>query len=300
MARRRSALLLFPVLLGAALVAGCHTSPKAPPHAFSSGEAAGRPLGHRLRNGPEHDAALERTGNPYVLELAADDPGGVLLYYGARHSRDRDDPQVADIIEHWQAFGPTVALCEGRQSRHWYGFLVEPFAGLPEPTLVHKLARADDVPLVSLEPEYADEVRTLLRRFEPDEVALYFVLRGYTSEAGGVADEGLALDVIAERLDVDGLRDTLPDLATVDAVWSRVAPPDAGDWRTRTSEPRDGRLAEISDASRTARGEHMARALLDLVDQGERVFAVVGSGHVIRQEWALRDALGAEPAWDQP
>jgi ligand-binding sensor domain-containing protein len=44
----------------------------------------------------------------------------------------------------------------------------------------------------------------------------------------------------------------------------------------------------------------MARLLIDLAQKGERVFAVVGSGHVIRQEWNLRDAFGYEPAWDQP
>ena len=43
----------------------------------------------------------------------------------------------------------------------------------------------------------------------------------------------------------------------------------------------------------------MTRVLLALVAEGERVFAVVGSGHVIRQEWPLRAALGAGPAWDQ-
>jgi hypothetical protein len=44
----------------------------------------------------------------------------------------------------------------------------------------------------------------------------------------------------------------------------------------------------------------MARILIDLVERGERVFAVVGSGHVIRQEWNLRAVFDQEPAWDQP
>ena len=44
----------------------------------------------------------------------------------------------------------------------------------------------------------------------------------------------------------------------------------------------------------------MVRILVDLVGQGERVFAVVGSGHVIRQEWNLRHLFSLEPAWDQP
>lgn len=293
-------LVLIVALLGVATLftAGCHVSPKAPDHVYSSETAAHFPLTHRLRNGAEHDAALSRTGNPYVLE-AVTPQGGALLYYGARHSRDGGDPQIADIIERWEIFEPTVALCEGRQSRHVYGFLVEPFAGLPENTLVHKLARRDDVPLVSLEPAYADEVTVLMDRFTADQVALYFFLRVYCSEAGGQADEDLARDLLAKRTDVDGLRDSLRTLAEVDALWARDFP-DEPDWRVLTTEPRHSWLGDVSDASRTARGEHMARVLLDLVGQGERVFAVVGSGHVIRQEWALRAALGLDPAWDQP
>ncbi len=295
---RRHVALTVAVVLGVLFASGCHTSPKAPPHVFSSAAAASRALPHRFRDGPEHDAALARTGNPYVLEADPAD-AGALLYYGAYHGQHADDPQLDDIRERWDAYRPTVALCEGRQGRHWWGFLVTPFAGMPEPTFVHVLADRDDVRLVSLEPEYADEVRVLLERFAPDEVALYFFLRVYTTEAGGRADEVLARDLLAKRTDVDGLRDALPDLAAADATWARLAP-DAGDWRTATREPRVGRLAELSDASRTARGVHMARVLLDLLAQGERVFAVVGSGHVIRQEWALRAALGLAPAWDQP
>lgn len=287
------------LLAAAALInAGCHVSPRAPVHVFSDTAAARLPLPHRLRNGPEHDAALARTGNPYVLETVTAD-GGALLYYGARHSRDGDDPQVADIIERWDAFGPTVALCEGRQSRHVYGFLVEPFAGLPENTLVHKLARRDGVPLVSLEPAYADEVAVLLDRYTPDQVALYFFLRVYGSEAGGDPDEDLARDLLAKRTDVEGLRGSLASLEEVDALWAEEFP-DEPDWRLLSTEPRDSWLEDVSGASRLVRGEHMARVLLDLVRAGERVFAVVGSGHVIRQEWALRAELGMEPAWDQP
>jgi hypothetical protein len=295
----RAPLLLTTLFaLVALLFAGCHVSPKAPAHDFSDVGAATRPLLHRLRNGAEHDAAMERNGRPYLLAAeTADD--GALLYYGARHSRDADDPQLEDLRRHWDSFAPTVALCEGRQNRHFYGFLVEPFAGLPEPTLVHKLARADDVRLVSLEPEYADEVAVLLRRFPAEKVALYFFLRVYLSEADGEADEDLARHLLAKRTDVDGLRDALPDLNAVDTVWRRDYP-DEPDWRVATAEPPAGWLAEVSDASRTARGEHMVRVLLDLLENGERVFAVVGSGHVIRQEWALRAALGLPPAFDQP
>lgn len=254
-------------------------------------------LPYRLRNGAEHDAARARNGgNPYIL--AIDIPnGGALLYYGASHTTDPSDPQITDITERWRAFEPTVALYEGRRRSFFYGSLIEPFAGLPEPALVHKLARRDEVPLYSLEPAYADEVAQLVQEFSAEQVALYFFLRVYISEAGGVSKESLAKDLLRKRTNVDGLRGSLVTLDDVDRLWQRDFS-GQGDWRGLQGEP--GYLAEISDSSRRIRGEHMARILIDLVRQGERVFAVVGSGHVIRQEWNLRAVFDQEPAWDQP
>lgn len=263
---------------------------------YPAGDVAHIELPYRLRNVAEHDAARSRTGTPYILEIHTPD-AGALLYYGASHATDPAHPQIADITARWDAFQPTVALYEGRRRGFFYGSLIEPFAGLPEPALVHKLARRDDVPLYSLEPDYADEVAELLGEFSAEQVALYFFLRVYTSESRGVAKEGLALDLLQKRTDVDGLRGSLVTLGDVDRVWQRDFP-EEGDWRVLQGEP--GYLDTISQSSRRIRGEHMARILIDLVQKGERVLAVVGSGHVIRQEWNLRAVFNQEPAWDQP
>jgi hypothetical protein len=252
-----------------------------------------------LRNGPEHDAAKTRNGGePYILEVSAPG-GGAILYYGASHTTDRRHPQVADIAERWRSFQPTVAFYEGRARAYFYGALIEPFAGMPEPALVHKLARRDGVTLYSLEPPYEDEVAGLLVGFTADAVAIYFFLRVYVSEAGGSADEGLAADLLASRTDVDGLRGTLPTIAHLDYVWRRDFP-SLPDWRTLTAEPDVEPFVSLTRESQRIRGEHMIRALAELAMNGERVFAVVGSGHVIRQEWNLRALFGMEPAWDQP
>lgn len=282
-------------LVGLAAYTRLHWSPAGSVYAAS--EVAGVELPHRLRDGSEHDEARRRNGGePYILRFDTRDAGS-LLYYGASHTRDRKHPQIVDIRARWRDFEPTVALYEGRSRGYFYGALIEPFAGLPEPALVHKLARRDGIPLYTLEPAYSDEVAALLRTFSREQVALYFVLRVYASETAGVADEARAVDLLGKRTDVDGLRGSLNTLADLDRVWRRDFPGE-DDWRVQRGEP--GYLAEIGDASRRVRGEHMARTLVDLVRRGERVFAVVGSGHVIRQEWNLRALLGQPPAWDQP
>jgi hypothetical protein len=291
---KRLTLLLFLALLALGAHAWSVWSPGAPTFALSA-ERRAAPLPVRFRDGAEHDLVRAANPGPYVLELARGN--GALLYYGAHHDDDPASPQLADIRARWAAFRPTVALCEGRSRGYLLGPLFPRFLGMPESALVHELARAGEVPLVSLEPDYAAEVALLRERFAPTDVALFFTLRVYWSESGGETDDALAEDLRAKRTDVDGLREALPDLAAMDAAWSALDT--TGDWRSWT-EDMPGVLHEIDLASREVRGQHMARVLLELVERGERVLAVVGSGHVIRQEWALRAALGAEPAPDQP
>lgn len=238
----------------------------------------------RFRTWAEHDAIIERTWpKPYVLER------GNLLFYGAHHTSDRHDPQLKDIEARWNAFRPTVALNEGRRR----GYLLGPFAKIGpkgESQLVHELSLRDGVPLYTLEPPYEAEVSALLKRWTPEQVALYFTLRVYWGESGGKADDGLAEHLRKKRTAVDGLRGALPDVAAIDRVWNREMPGQP-DWRTMREEPRGSRLAAIADDSRRVRGEYMARTLLDLANRGERVFAVAGSGHVIRLELILREGL---------
>lgn len=252
-------------------------------------------LPHRLRTAAEHDAIMGPIWpKPYVLELPR------LVFYGAHHTSDRSDPQFVDIERRWSALEPTVALCEGRSRGMFIGPIFTRLAGKSEVQLVHELARRDGVRLLSLEPRYDDEVAALLKRWSPEQVALYFTMRVYWSEAGGRADEDLALDLLRKRTNADGLRGSIDTIADLDRVWQRETRGTQGDWRSRANEPDTGYWPEITTDSRRIRGEHMARTLLDLHRKGERVFAVVGSGHVVRLEWILRAALGAPPAKDQP
>ncbi|MGK2859792.1 MAG: hypothetical protein ACSLFQ_21555 [Thermoanaerobaculia bacterium] len=290
-----STALCLTLLLAVAMAYASWSSGAAPYRLDAA--ALARPLPCRFRDGDEHDARRVAVPGPYLLEIA--NGRGSLLYYGAHHSSDPASPQVADIEARWKEFRPTIALCEGRSRGYLTGRLGRLLQGLPESALVHELARRDNVPLVSLEPVYEDEVAMLLRRWSPEEVALYFTMRVYWSEAGGKADEPLAEDLLRKRTAVRGLEGTMAAAADIDRVWAKSLGAH-GDWRTRTSMPEGTFLEEIDLASRVVRGEHMTRVLVELVGKGERVLAVVGSGHVIRQEWALRTMLGAPAADDQP
>lgn len=291
-------LLLIVVLLAALAVYGYLSWSAGAPVYPETARIRSIELPLRFRSWDEHDAIVAATHpKPYILEIQSGT--GSLIFYGAHHTSSPQDPQHADIEKRWAAFRPTVALYEGRRRGYFRGPLFEKLEGKSESATVHELARSQGVPVYTLEPDYADEVAALLKQWSPEQVALFFTTRVYWSEAGGKANEKLAEHLRAKRTDVIGLRESLTSVAHIDRVWRRDFPLQP-DWRILKGEPEGTYLTEIADDSRRIRGEHMARSLIDLVRKGERVFAVVGSGHVIRLEWILRSALQAPPAPDQP
>ena len=245
-----------------------------------------------FRTWEEHGRLYPKGDDTYVLQIDSDVGG--LRYFGSKHTRDRRHPQREQIETLWQDFQPTVALHEGRSRGFLIGPIYERLLGLTEPALVHTLARRDGIPLYSLEPAYDREVGELLKRWSREQVALYFTLRVYWSEAQGRANDALAADLLAKRTDTPALSGSLASVADMDRVWNRDFS-DHGEWRTLKKEPPSTYLHQISDDSRIIRGQHMVRALVDLVRQGERVFAVVGCSHVIRQEPTIRDLLKTPP-----
>jgi hypothetical protein len=242
-----------------------------------------------LRSWPEHDAIYRSTAFPYVLRL--EHGRAKILYIGARHTSDAANAQLAEIERLWAEFRPTVALCEGRA--RMFRFASRPATGtLRESELVRILAQRGGVPLYSLEPAYEAEVNGLLRQFEPRLVATYLTLRVFTSEAQGYDGDrdALARHLLRKRTDATGLRGSLSSVQDLDTYW-RERFPAAPDWRTLSDTESVPLLVEVGHASREVRGQHMVRTVVDLAARSERVLAVVGASHVIRQEPALRKAL---------
>lgn len=246
-----------------------------------------------LRSWPDHDSIYSQASFPYVVELDA--LPGKLLYFGCQHTADASDPQLVELERLWRDFRPTVALCEGRE--RMYRFASRPNEGpYSESRLVRTLAYRTGVKLYTLEPEYRDEVAGLLRRHDAKDVATYFTLRVYTSEAKGYQGDknSLASSLLKKRTDIEGLRNTFETLASFDEHW-KSAFSDTLDWRELPNTESHPKLLEIGNTSRQVRGEHMIATRVELTRKGERVFAVVGASHVIRQEPSLRTLLTGNP-----
>jgi hypothetical protein len=239
----------------------------------------------------EYDQVSETHARPYIVKVEGA-PGGALLF-GASHTRDTADPQLATIAREWSAFAPTVALVEGRLGFLFPG-LMHPVEEYGEMGAVAALAKAGRLPLYSWEPKREWEIDRMLDSFPPERVALFYVLRPYFSQLRfGRPDDpdGFVEEFRSKRTRYPGLEGTLPSIAAIDSLWSRDF---AGlpDWRETSDEyGLPGYLADLSARSNALRDEHLAAVIVALVRRGERVFAVAGSSHAVKLDAALHGAL---------
>jgi len=266
------------------------------PPPYMQGEAIA--LEAPLRPWEEHDRIVKARGWPYVFRV---DGRHHLVYFGAGHTQDPRDPQIAEVRRLWESLQPTAALCEGR-----LGFFAGGFdAGVRmfgESGAVYRLARRGGVPIYSLELPYEREIAAVLAHGHiPKRVALYYTLRVFWGDDGHHSSDPatLAAELLRKRTDVAGLRGTLSTVAEMDELWAKDQP-GSPSWRSQAGLDAGTPLEAVEATSRRVRTEHMARAVIDLALKGERVFAIAGGSHVIRQEPAIRAALGLPPPEPAP
>lgn len=239
----------------------------------------------------EYGEVSDEHPRPYMVNIQSSN--GAVLLYGASHTKDPSDPQIADIRRRWQAFKPTVALVEGRLG-FLFPVLMDPVRHFGEMGAVNALARSDGIPVYSWEPLREVEIARMLEEFPAERVALFYVLRPYFSNLRhGRPDDpdSFVEEYRRKRTNYPGLENTLENVEQIDAIWQRDF---AGlpDWRNTTGEyGLPGYLDEMSGRSNAFRDEHLVNVMIDLVEQGARVFAISGSSHSVKVEAALRAAL---------
>jgi hypothetical protein len=242
----------------------------------------------------EYDEVSQVHPRPYLVKVQASQGG--LLLFGAAHTRDPHDPELAMLAREWDAFRPTVALVEGRLG-FLFPRLMHPVKEYGEMGAAAARARASDVPLYTWEPRREWEVRRMLDSFPAPRVALFYVLRPYFSQlrfGRPSSPEDFVEEYRRNRTQYPGLEGTLTSMAAIDSLWARDFP-GLPDWRETSDEyGLPGYLADLFARSNALRDEHLAAVLVDLVCRGERVFAVAGSSHAVKLDAALHAALGDE------
>ena len=234
---------------------------------------------------------------PYLLRVEGN--GGELLYYGARHTYLPDDPQIEEIERLWTAFRPDIAFNEGGNppigsSRD------ETVRKGGEAALVRFLAARDDVPVTSLDPSRSEEVAHLKQRYPAEDVKLFFLLRSVAQHTSRGAEGSLEAEVGR----ILGIFNASPGLMgpprTIDEIAAayRRRFPGRGEYRETPMSWFDPVrtetfLNEIARDGSEYRDRFMVEKLTSHIQEGHRVFAVVGGTHAVMQERALRRGLGS-------
>lgn len=272
------------LLLG---LAGWQFSMTAPPEFIGYGEID---LPVPILTARQYEEVIATHERPYVYDLQT--ATGAALIYGAEHTVDPADSQIAYLRQRWAVFRPSVALVEGRM-----GFLpplvANPIRQFGESGLVYQLAEDARARIYTWEPPLAAELAFVLAEYPKERVALFYILRPYFGNLrhGRPADpEGFVNEYLRKRTQWPGLENAFNDMAELEALWQGDFP--GLDWRDESDEDGlPGYLNEIALRSGTARDEHLVRLIIHLVGQGERVFAVMGSSHAVKIESALRAVL---------
>jgi len=231
---------------------------------------------------------------PYVLHLGGD--SGAVVYFGARHTTRPADPQIDSIETLWAHFRPTVALVETR--RGWRGSLNGNVKQFGESSAGVAFARRDGIPVYTLDAPLETEIATLLGEWSRVRVTMFYVLRSYTARSPASRSDGQASELLRERGRWPGLGGVLTTVSGMDSAWAREFPGEAGwrelPWQATWPNRTDSWLNALAAHANRFRDQRMIALITTLVGRGERVFAIVGSSHVVMQERELREALGAD------
>ena len=236
-----------------------------------------------------------RHERPFILKFSSGK--GALVYFGIGHVYDPKDAQIARLEKEFLEFRPTLLLNESgtppiaetaQQAIEKYG----------EPGLMSFLAKKHNIPIKSLDPARLDEIKYILgtKRWSLEQVFLFYVLRRIPQNNKKIDSQNAdamvreAMNGAAKTPGFEALPKTVEEF---DALAKKHFP-DVKNWRAIEQKyfdpnPDLGHFTnDLADTSVEFRGKFMVKLLSSEVEKGERVFAVVGASHVVKQEKALK------------
>lgn len=225
---------------------------------------------------------------------------GELLYFGIGHAYRLDDPQIAELEKQFLEFRPTLVLNESgtppaletaKEAIERYG----------EPGLMSFLAKKHGIPIKSLDAPRMEEIKYIFgtKRWTLEQVMLFYILRRVPENNKKVnpqSPDAMVEEMLKGAAKTPGFEGLPKTVAEFEASVKKHLP-SVADWRNIDSKVFDPNpdlglyTNDIADASVNFRGKYMVKLLAAEVEKGERVFAVVGASHVVKQENALRKLL---------
>jgi hypothetical protein len=240
----------------------------------------------------EYEEIIAVHRRPYCYSIKSKS-GGRVYVLGIEHTKDAVNSQFDTINRIWNEADPTTALVEGRM-----GFLFTWFQNLiteyGESGLTAELAKEKGIKLFTWEPTRDDEVKSLIKKYSAEQLAMFYSFRPYFSNmrfGKPHNPEEQLQSYLESRTDTEHLRGVVKSWQELNSLWNKDFP--NINWRDFSDEygwP-EGYLSSIANESNLYRDYHLVQIINELVKKGERVFVTMGSSHAPRIESTLRDLL---------
>lgn len=238
---------------------------------------------------------ISRHPRPYVYTIESRNTRGAVLVFGAEHTFDPNHKQFPAMKENWDRFNPTTALVEGNLDLILTWFF-NPVKASGEGGYTQELAKSKGIKIYSWEPGIEAEMDAILEKHDPFHVAVFYCLRPYQNrwdQFSKAGQDSKMAHLIAERAQYKTLRGTLTSVEQVDSLW-KADFPSLPSWRSYKHPENgwpDGMLKQIAEETNMVRDVNMCRAIIELVNKGERVFISMGASHAPRIEGTLRGMI---------
>ncbi len=238
---------------------------------------------------------ISRHPRPYVYTIESRNTRGAVLVFGAEHTFDPNHKQFPAMKENWDRFNPTTALVEGNLDLILTWFF-NPVKASGEGGYTQELAKSKGIKIYSWEPGIEAEMDAILEKHDPFHVAVFYCLRPYQNrwdQFSKAGQDSKMAHLIADRAQYKTLRGTLTSVEQVDSLW-KADFPSLPSWRSYKHPANgwpDGMLKQIAEETNMVRDVNMCRAIIELVNKGERVFISMGASHAPRIEGTLRGMI---------
>ncbi|MBN8701112.1 MAG: hypothetical protein J0L54_15995 [Chitinophagales bacterium] len=238
---------------------------------------------------------ISRHPRPYVYTIESRNTRGAVLVFGAEHTFDPNHKQFPAMKENWDRFNPTTALVEGNLDLILTWFF-NPVKASGEGGYTQELAKSKGIKIYSWEPGIEAEMDAILEKHDPFHVAVFYCLRPYQNrwdQFSKAGQDSKMAHLIADRAQYKTLRGTLTSVDQVDSLW-KADFPSLPSWRSYKHPENgwpDGMLKQIAEETNMVRDVNMCRAIIELVNKGERVFISMGASHAPRIEGTLRGMI---------
>lgn len=227
--------------------------------------------------------------------------GGQLHYFGVSHTNDPEHSQFEQIEEDFYRIQPTMVFYEGPAR----SLPNDPTAAIQEAGeagLIRYLATEQNVAVARLEPSRQAEIDMLLEQFTPEQVKLFYILRQVSElrmvwKTTSKTQLQKAVMQSIDQLSVfDGLKTVITTMDDFESSYRRYWQTPTQWWNVPsqwfhpvlTIEETGGVFTnDVHRTASTFRNRHMVQVLANAVNQGHRVMAMVGKGHLPLQAHAL-------------